>query len=596
MPPRTAIFKKQGSQDDEDVEITGKEFQNTMKLYSHKVSLGFIIFWTICSGAAPLLMNIIMGDMMNVMTQQQGGVAKEIAKLCLKMLGIILAMAACSALNIGFRSWGNPFFLIDLRYAVYHSLMQQDIAYYDQTATGILIGRISEDITLIRETYIDKFCTVVQNLAQAVAGIILALCYSWRVTLSVIVAIPLSCIVFVCGDKWVDKLWLQFSESSSACSEKAEEVITQFRTVKSFDNELLEAELYTKSLYEVDEVYKKTSIAHGLKNGLISALVWAMITALIFESCWAIVKMPSWNVQPGSMMILMMSMMLGTMGISQSLSTIEDFKKASRSAAKVLEIINRVPGIDNKKGDSLPNVRGKVEFRDVAFKYAGREEYAVNHLSFVVNPGETVALVGESGCGKSTTLQLLQRFYDIESGTILLDDVDVRTLSPEFVRSQISIVPQGPVLFSMSIKDNIRYAVPKAADTEVAEAARVGNAHNFIMELPNNYETVVQQTSLSGGQKQRICISRAILANTPILLLDEATAALDTESEQLVQQSLENFRHGKTAIVVAHRLATVMNADRILVFKDGHIEEKGTHKELVEMGGLYSDLVKFQLE
>ena len=173
----------------------------------------------------------------------------------------------------------------------------------------------------------------------------------------------------------------------------------------------------------------------------------------------------------------------------------------------------------------------------------------------------------------------------------------MKTLSPVFIRSQISVVPQSPVLFSMSILDNIRYANPnKYSEQEVAEAANIGNAHNFIMEIPNNYKSQVQQTSLSGGQKQRICITRSILANTPILLLDEATAALDTESERLVQQSLEKFRKGKTAILVAHRLATVMNADRILVFSEGQVVEEGTHKSLIKKGGIYADLVKFQLQ
>ena len=174
--------------------------------------------------------------------------------------------------------------------------------------------------------------------------------------------------------------------------------------------------------------------------------------------------------------------------------------------------------------------------------------------------------------------------------------VDIRTLSPRNVRSFSSVVPQGPVLFSMSVKDNIRFSSTEATLEEVADAARLGNAHDFIMEMPDNYESVVQQTSLSGGQKQRICISRAILANTPILLLDEATAALDTESERLVQESLERFRQGKTAILVAHRLATVRHADRIFVFQDGHVVEEGTHKELLKKNGLYTNLVKYQLQ
>jgi ABC-type multidrug transport system fused ATPase/permease subunit len=220
----------------------------------------------------------------------------------------------------------------------------------------------------------------------------------------------------------------------------------------------------------------------------------------------------------------------------------------------------------------------------------------VKNLSFTIEAGETVALVGESGCGKSTTLQLLQRFSELESGEILLDGVDIKTLSPLFLRSQISAVPQGPVLFSMSVRDNIRFGAKDASEETVAAAAGAGKAHDFIMELPEGYETEVQQMSLSGGQKQRLCISRSILMNCPILLLDEATAALDTESERLVQESLEEHRQGKTAIVVAHRLATVKNADRILVVQDGHIVEAGTHEELLAQSGIYADLIRFQLQ
>ena len=223
-----------------------------------------------------------------------------------------------------------------------------------------------------------------------------------------------------------------------------------------------------------------------------------------------------------------MSLSFATLGISSALTLSDDYKKTTISATKLLDIIETPQKVDRKQGNSpSEGVKGEINFQDVTFKCATAKTNAVEHLSFVINPGETVAFVDESGCGKSTTLQLIQR---------------------------------------------------------------------FIMEMPNNYRSEVQQTSLSGGQKQRICISRAILANTPILLLDEATTALDTESERLVQQSLENFRHGKTAILVAHRLATVINSDRILVFNEGRIAEEGTHKELIKKGGIYADLVKYQLQ
>jgi ABC-type multidrug transport system fused ATPase/permease subunit len=294
-----------------------------------------------------------------------------------------------------------------------------------------------------------------------------------------------------------------------------------------------------------------------------------MTAALIFLCSYLMVKTTKYDLDIGTMIKVFMASMFVIMGLSQAVSFVDDFRKANVSAAKILQIFDRKPEVNRLEGNDLPKVQGEVEFRNVCFKYSTRTEYAVENLNMKIKPGETVALVGESGCGKTTTLQLIQRFYEIESGEILIDGIDIRTISPYNLRKNISAVPQTPVLFSMSIKENITYGKPNSNDQEISEAAQVGNGHNFIMDLPQNYSTVVQQTSLSGGQKQRICISRANLANTPILLLDEATAALDTESEQLVQESLEKFRKGKTALVVAHRLATVLNADRIFVFANG---------------------------
>jgi ABC-type multidrug transport system fused ATPase/permease subunit len=418
----------------------------------------------------------------------------------------------------------------------------------------------------------------------------------WQVALACVGVVFLSTCVYWIGDRVLDKLWDRFNESSSAATSKAEEVITSFRTIKSFDNELYEAKKYEDALSEVDKVFHSTSLAQGTRDAVMWTLVNMMIGGMLYFASWFVIDRPESGYSSGTILVLMMSMIFASLGISNSLSLTDDFKKARVSAAKILRIIENRPKVDQHKGNRMEQVIGKIEFVDVGFKYETREDWAVRHLSFAIEPGETVALIGESGCGKSTTLQLLQRFYEIQEGKILIDGVDIATLAPDYLRSQIAIVPQGPVLFSMSVRDNIRFSRGSATDEEIAEAAMVGNAHNFIMELPQNYRTLVQQSTLSGGQKQRICISRAILAKCPILLLDEATAALDTESEQLVQQSLEVFRKGKTAILVAHRLATVVTADRIFVFRDGAIAETGTHAELLAQNGLYKDLVKYQLQ
>ena len=412
-------------------------------------------------------------------------------------------------------------------------------------------------------------------------------------------AIPISAAAFLIGDAIVDKLWYKFNDSQSDNASQAEEVLIAFRTVKAFDCEMLELERYEKGLDQVTSVLHTAAWVHGAKDGIISFMVWGMMALLQFLAMSFMIRRPYIGLESGDMMILQMSCMQSVMGVSSALGVLEDFAKAGISAAKVLNIIHRKPMISRDDGaEDIDGggVVGKIEFKDVGFKYKTREEYAVRHLSFTVEAGQTVAIVGESGSGKSTTLQLLQRFYEVQEGQLLIDGVDIKELAPSFVRSQIASVPQTPVLFTMSIRDNIRYSVPDADDVDVAEAASTGNAHNFILELPNSYDTKVQQGALSGGQKQRVCISRAILQNSPILILDEATAALDTESEHLVQQSLEEVRHGKTAIVVAHRLATVMNADRIFVMKDGRIVEEGTHKSLLALEGFYADLVKYQLQ
>ncbi|OHT01150.1 ABC transporter family protein [Tritrichomonas foetus] len=596
MPPMvTSAFKQQGSLDDFDGK-RGKEFSRIMKYFSNKALFAFAIIFAIFAGVMPLLMNIFMGDMVNVFNTADNFMP-NLVSVIYKLIGFNVGMLVVMFINIYLRMVANPFFMRDLRKNLYKSYMEQDIEYYDRVPTGVMVGRLSQDVTMIHEIFIDKLCTTIQLLAQSIGGIILTLVTIWECALIGIGTTILASIAFVIGEKVVNKIWISYNKSSSQATTKAEEVITSFRTIKSFDCELQEAQAYQATLVEVDNVFKKTSLAQGVKEFFIAFIMHAMQAGTLYYASYMIMNQPEKGYVAGDLFIMMMSLSFATLGISNAMTMSDDFKKTLVSCAKVLDVIERKPKSDRKKGGKLKSIKGKIEFRNVTFKYATAKENALENLSFIINPGETVAFVGESGCGKSTTLQLIQRFYDIQSGQILLDDVDVAELSQVYVRSQISIVPQSPVLFTMSIKDNISYAKPKKAiESQVAEAAQVGNAHNFIMEIPNNYKAEVQQTSLSGGQKQRICISRAILANSPILLLDEATAALDTESELLVQQSLERFRKGKTAIMVAHRLATVINADRILVFNEGHIVEEGTHQELLSKGGIYADLVKFQLQ
>ena len=589
----TGIVKPHSSGDD-GVTIRGDEFMRIMSYFSKKRALSLAIITSIINGGAPLAMDLFLGDLMNVLSVE-GFTDKQLTNVVLNLSYALLAWNVLSTITYMFRAYANPVFMVDLRKAIYESLMKKDISYFDRTPTGILIARISQDVTLLFQIYIDKFMLAIQDLAMALGGVLLSFVIMWRVALPAFVCLVVCGVIYIIGERCIDKLWKDFNIRASTASSKAEEIITSFRTIKSFDCELHEAQMYRKALRNVDRIFDKTSIAQGIKDGLIWGLVHIMIPAILYLASWYVMQV-FYGYQSGDLMILLMSFLLASMGISLFLSLSDDFKKARVSAAKVLQILESEPSTDQEAGGEIDHVEGKIEFINVGFKYESRDEWAVRNLSFTINAGETVAFIGESGCGKSTTLQLLQRFYEIQEGQILIDGVDIKTLSPANIRSFISVVPQGPVLFSMSVRDNIVFSKTTATQEDVAEAARLGNAHDFIMEMPENYDSIVQQTSLSGGQKQRICISRAILANAPILLLDEATAALDTESEQLVQQSLERFRHGKTAILVAHRLATVIHADRILVFQEGHIVEEGTHAELLQKNGIYTNLVKYQLQ
>jgi ABC-type multidrug transport system fused ATPase/permease subunit len=596
------VFEKEGFQDEDGVAVKGDELWRILTLLRCKWRLLGMVILTIAHGASPFLVNFVTSEMMTIMAEQGGfDFLDAIAKLCLKQFYCVVAMGVLAGIASGCTQFLGPRLLTALRDACYSSLMELDVEYYDSHQTGTLVGRLSEDVVLVQETYIGKGSSMVQFISQSVVGVLLAVAVSWRVSIVCFPSIIVAAAVYIVGQLLAQRRWSKFHEEFSAGMGKAEEVISQFRTVKAFDCELYEVSIYSNSLNSIREVHKATSWIHGIKDGLIQLILYMICAEAQYYTIWTTVRKPYLGLESGDWLVIQMSMTMSTQGISQALALVESFKKASRSAAKLLHIIDLEPNVHRHDGETRihgrTSARGKIEFRDVGFRYARSDTFALRHLSFVIEAGQTVAFVGESGCGKSTTLQLLQRLYEIQEGQILIDDVDIRDLAPSYIRSLISSVTQTPVLFSMSIGDNIRYARPDASDDAVAEAARTGNAHDFIMDLPERYETMVQQSSLSGGQKQRICISRAILHNAPILLLDEATAALDTQSEQLVQRSLEEVRHGKTAVLVAHRLATVKSADVIFVFKDGHIVETGGHEELLAYpDGLYADLVRFQLQ
>ena len=574
----------------------GREFRRILSYFKKRKTLYCILAFQVLVGASNMLSLLVTQKMVNLFMDANNFLesAVEMIKTSAWCAAILIVLQVIAG---ALQSYVSPLFLIDIRKRLFSSLMDADISFYDKMSVGAMVSRISEGVAYIKDIYVDMLFLSINGVTLALCGFIVGMVYGWRDTLTFIAFPIVLAVVLFCGNRWADYVYDKYQKAGTESTEKAVSVVTEFRTVKSFDQELHEIEDFKKDLKAEEKLLYRVSLIQAGTKCLATCILMAMV--LVFS--WYMMRKLTDPEHLGEMDMfemscIMMGVILLAMGIYTALSISTDFQNAKDAARNICAIIEMKPTIDPYKGKELKDVKGKIEFRDVSFRYKGCEQYALRHLSLIVEAGQTVAFVGESGCGKSTTLQLLQRFYDIEEGQILIDDIDIREMSPLSLRKNISIVPQGPVLFTMSIADNIRYGNLKASDDEVAQAAVTGNAHNFIMELPDNYRTKVQQTSLSGGQKQRICISRAILSPTPILLLDEATAALDTESEQLVQQSLENFRHGKTSIMVAHRLATVLNADKIFVYQDGHIAEVGTHKELLEKNGIYANLAKYQLQ
>lgn len=357
----------------------------------------------------------------------------------------------------------------------------------------------------------------------------------------------------------------------------AEEVFSSIRTVMAFGGQKKEIDRFHENLAYA----KKAGIKRGMATGIGAGLVWGIIYASYALAFWYGISLilaacDDNSYTSSDLLIVFFSVLIGAMQIGQAAPYMEAFSVARGAAASIFAIIDRVPPIDSSSNEGLvpDDVKGKISFRDVHFHYPSRPDVKIlQGISFDVTPGQTIALVGASGCGKSTCIQLLQRFYDPISGSITVDGNEVRELNLGWLREQMGVVGQEPVLFGTTIGENIRYGRDGVSDEEMERAAKAANAHDFIQKLPRKYNTLVGErgAQLSGGQKQRIAIARAIVRHPKILLLDEATSALDTQSESVVQKALDRARQGRTTIIVAHRLTTIRNADRIIVIKNGVI-------------------------
>ncbi|XP_074122751.1 phosphatidylcholine translocator ABCB4 isoform X5 [Sminthopsis crassicaudata] len=483
-----------------------------------------------------------------------------------------------------------------IRQKFFHAVLRQEIGWFDINDTTELNTRLTDDISKISEGIGDKVGMFFQAVATFFAGFIVGFIRGWKLTLVIMAISP---ILGLSAAVWA-KILSAFSDKELAAYAKAgavaEEALSAIKTVIAFGGQNKELERYQRHLENAKKIGIKKAISANISMGIAFLLIYASY-ALAFWYGSTLVISKEYTI--GNALTVFFSILIGAFSVGQAAPCIDSFANARGAAYAIFDIIDNNPKIDSfsEIGHKPDHIKGNLEFRNVHFSYPSRADVKIlKGINLKVNSGQTVALVGNSGCGKSTTVQLIQRLYDPLEGTINIDGQDIRTLNVRYLREIIGVVSQEPVLFATTIAENIRYGREDATMDEVKKAVKDANAYDFIMKLPEKFDTLVGErgAQLSGGQKQRIAIARALVRNPKILLLDEATSALDTESESEVQAALDKAREGRTTIVIAHRLSTIRNADVIAGFEDGVITEQGSHSELMKREGVYFKLVNMQ--
>eukprot|EP00283_Hemiselmis_rufescens_P009557 CAMPEP_0173433636 /NCGR_PEP_ID=MMETSP1357-20121228/11002_1 /TAXON_ID=77926 /ORGANISM="Hemiselmis rufescens, Strain PCC563" /LENGTH=761 /DNA_ID=CAMNT_0014398359 /DNA_START=56 /DNA_END=2339 /DNA_ORIENTATION=+ len=482
-----------------------------------------------------------------------------------------------------------------LRSLVLRNMLRQDVAFFDTVRIGELLNRLSTDTEVIQSVVTSNLVGWFIPSVQVIIGFVICFWYSWQLTLVILSVTPVILIVMFLQGTCMKVLTEQELSALAGAGSKAAEVLDNIRTVRSFVTEEAEIQNYSDKINVSYFVAKKRAwISGGL--GAISSMA---SDACILLALWYGGQMIFAGVITTGDLISYMLFALQTVFAFQSLLSIfPQFMEAIGASVRVFELLDRVPRVNYDGGIIPPHgIEGRVTFDDVHFHYPSRPDAEVlDGVSCDVVPGKTMAIVGPSGSGKSTSIALISRFYDVDKGRILVDGVDIRTYDPQWLRMQIGLVSQEPVLFAMSIEENIMYGSEGATMANVQRAAKMANAHDFVMRIPDAYKAQVGERGvmLSGGQRQRIAIARAVLKDPKILLLDEATSALDSENEKLVQEALDRLMVGRTSVVIAHRLSTIVDSDQIVVVQNGRIVERGTHDELIRMNGVYKRLGRRQ--
>ncbi|CAH8580766.1 unnamed protein product [Heterobilharzia americana] len=485
-----------------------------------------------------------------------------------------------------------------IRQLLIQAILSQEVAWIDKQNIGGLIDKLTEHTTNIRLGVGEKLNEFIQNISSFFFGLCIAFTCGWKLTLVACATLPLVLIGFSLFGIVVRKFTQKEKDAYSKSSAVAEEVLSAIRTVISFGGESKEILRYSKTLDDTTVCGVKQAGYLGFAGGFVGMSVYTS-AALVFWYGVTLIRQDEYD--PGSVILVFLNVIIGSLFLGSALPNFRYFHLAKASAQDIFHIIERKRSVDKaSSGKQLDDFSGKITFNNVTFSYPSRcEKVVLKNLNLTLESKQTTAFIGPSGCGKTTITQLIERFYNPDSGQILFDDTDICSLDINWLRSLIGVVQQEPVLFSGTISDNIRMGYLKDAvcDDDIVEAAKLANAHEFIIKLPKGYNTMVSHVGveLSVGQKQRISIARALIRRPKILILDEATSALDNHSEKMIQSALEDIKINRTVIIIAHRLSTIRNADKIVALKDGYIIQTGTHTELSTISGFYSAMLKLEI-
>jgi ABC-type multidrug transport system fused ATPase/permease subunit len=578
--------------------LSKDSLKKAMRIFSYmgEFKTRFVIglVFLLLTSATALAFPALMGELVD---SAKKTLFDDINKVALWLLLLFLAQAVFSFFRIYLFSQVTEFTLQKLRQAIYNHLIQLPMSFFSVNRVGDINSRIASDITQIQDTFTTTIAEFLRQFIIIIGGIILISITSIELTLFMLALFPVMVVIAVIFGRHIRKISRQVQDKVAESNTIVEETMQGIASVKAFANEFLEVARYRKSTKEITALSLKNARLRGFFASFIIFCLFGAIVAVVW---YAVRLVKSGQLTEGEMFAFILYTTFVGASIGGIAELYTQIQKAVGATERVLDILDEAKEDVNIEASSSNTARiaGKVEFVGVAFSYPTRKEIEVlRNISFQANPGEKIALVGPSGAGKSTITALLLRFYDPVSGKILIDGKESTAYALTELRNQMAIVPQDVLLFGGSILENIAYGKPGASMEEIIEAADKANAREFIESFPEQYETLVGERgiTLSGGQRQRIAIARAVLKDPAILILDEATSSLDAESERLVQGALNKLMAGRTSIIVAHRLSTIRNADKIVVINKGDVAEFGTHDELIEVeNGIYQHLYTLQ--